>query len=331
MPTVTLKIAPQGTSLGEELTSHLSLAGHVWFSINDGNGNIDSYGFNSQSVSKDDDNLYQKDNFLGRIYEKTINITEAEYNELKRYGEYYAGLSSDKPNVEFNADYSVIKNSCVDFTWKALESAGLNPIGFEGDLLPISNIDNFNRLGDMLNNGLRGNNLKGYEQNSVVYSMLDIYRYIEFLEGLTLTYSFNGWMDLFNLIKQSPELLNNNLDNLNDVINNLLPMLNIPGINSLDDISTLLDDFPPILELLGISTNEDFRSPLVLDLNNDRITSLNLDESSVYFDLDNNNFKEQTAWISKFTYLNSNKANQFKYVNLNKTSNLQLNLIKFVA
>lgn len=40
---------------------------------------------------------------------------------------------------------------------------------------------------------------------------------------------------------------------------------------------------------------------------------------------------KQTAWISKFTYLNSNKANQFKYVNLNKTSNLPLNLIKFVA
>ena len=60
-----------------------------------------------------------------------------------------------------------------------------------------------------------------------------------------------------------------------------------------------LDDLPPILELLGIPLNEDFRSPLVLDLNNDGITSLNLNQSSVYFDLDNNNFKEQTAWISQ--------------------------------
>ena len=71
--------------------------------------------------------------------------------------------------------------------------------------------------------------------------------------------------------------------------------------NLVFEYDTFTDDFsdlPPILELLGISTNEDFRSPLVLDLNNDRITSLNLDESSVYFDLDNNNFKEQTAWIS---------------------------------
>ena len=82
------------------------------------------------------------------------------------------------------------------------------------------------------------------------------------------------------------------------ILKTILDINDIQILNINGQIYDILSDLPPILELLGIPLNEDFRSPLVLDLNNDGITSLNLNQSSVYFDLDNNNFKEQTAWIS---------------------------------
>lgn len=63
---------------------------------------------------------------------------------MKIFGDYHSKKSNIKPEVEFNHDkYNPITNSCVDFTWKALQNAGLNPDGFEGDLLPINNINNF--------------------------------------------------------------------------------------------------------------------------------------------------------------------------------------------
>lgn len=42
---------------------------------------------------------------------------------------------------------------------------------------------------------------------------------------------------------------------------------------------------------------EDFCSPLVLDLNGNGTSSTRLNESSVYFDMDGDGFKERTAWV----------------------------------
>ncbi|MGE3612535.1 MAG: hypothetical protein AB7G20_03490 [Sulfurimonas sp.] len=42
---------------------------------------------------------------------------------------------------------------------------------------------------------------------------------------------------------------------------------------------------------------EDFCSPLVLDLNGNGINSTRLNESTVYFDMDGDGFKERTAWV----------------------------------
>jgi Ca2+-binding RTX toxin-like protein len=43
--------------------------------------------------------------------------------------------------------------------------------------------------------------------------------------------------------------------------------------------------------------NEDFSSPLVLDLNGNKTTSTFLTDSQTYFDTDNDGFKERTSWI----------------------------------
>ena len=42
---------------------------------------------------------------------------------------------------------------------------------------------------------------------------------------------------------------------------------------------------------------EDFCSPLVLDLNGNGTNSTRLNESNVYFDMDGDGFKERTAWV----------------------------------
>jgi hypothetical protein len=115
----------------------------MWYSLNDGRGNTASYGFSPVANASGTDRLIgpgsvnahgQDDSYyLGRGY-VTIDITQAQYDAMKSFG--------DKPSAfGFNLRYHYLTNSCVDFTWKALEVGGLNPSGFQGDIWPTQNID----------------------------------------------------------------------------------------------------------------------------------------------------------------------------------------------
>ncbi|CDH23668.1 hypothetical protein [Xenorhabdus bovienii] len=107
---------------GERITS---AAGHMWYEISDGKVN-DAYGFapiksgmlGPGEVTKKDTIHYENPR-----YSRTIEITEEHYNKLKEYGE----LAIDKNNPDFGLYYIGTSNSCIDFTWKALRSAGLKP------------------------------------------------------------------------------------------------------------------------------------------------------------------------------------------------------------
>ena len=80
------------------------------------------------------------------------------------------------------------------------------------------------------------------------------------------------------------------------------------------------DDYPPQPDIPDNANSQDFASPLVLDLNNNGITSIRLNSnlsenansnnaqtsansnnpnSKIYFDLNNDTFKTNTAWIEK--------------------------------
>ncbi|WP_154235702.1 hypothetical protein [Xanthomonas oryzae] len=73
-------------------------------------------------------------NYQGREYSRTIEITQAQYDAMKNFG--------DNPAADgFSTYYNGLNNSCIDFTWKALEKGGLNPSGFQGDLWPTNNIE----------------------------------------------------------------------------------------------------------------------------------------------------------------------------------------------
>jgi hypothetical protein len=124
-----------------------SQAGHMWYSISDGESSK-SYGFSSVSgkamgpgkVDTDDDTRYYMP-----YYTRTIEITKEQYDQLKEYG----SSADEKENPDLSYRYGGLINSCVDFTWKALNSAGIQHSEdnkFEGDLKPANNIDNIKSI-----------------------------------------------------------------------------------------------------------------------------------------------------------------------------------------
>ncbi|MDR3028425.1 MAG: hypothetical protein LBV35_08230, partial [Acinetobacter sp.] len=137
--TITINIADRGTPVfhGGEMTT--SVAGHMWYEVSDGTSS-NSYGFapredNLKPYHGDGDVKFDDSaNYQGRSYTRTIEITEDQYNKLVDFGRN----SSDHG---FSQTYDGLSNSCIDFTWKALNVAGLNPKDIDGALLPTSNID----------------------------------------------------------------------------------------------------------------------------------------------------------------------------------------------
>jgi Ca2+-binding RTX toxin-like protein len=138
MPTVTVHIAGPGTQLKNDGTGNpgTSSVGHMWYDLNDGSGNTASYGF--APVEHGDPfgpgQRYDNDssNYQTRDYSRTIEITQAQYDAMKNFGE--------NPAANGFVDYNGLTNSCVDFTWKALELSGLNPLGYQGSIWPTDNI-----------------------------------------------------------------------------------------------------------------------------------------------------------------------------------------------
>ncbi|MBI6548713.1 hypothetical protein [Xenorhabdus lircayensis] len=107
---------------GERVTS---AAGHMWYEISDGKVN-NAYGFapiKSGIIGPGEVTIYDTKHYENPRYSRTMEIAEEHYNKLKKYGE----LAKDENNPDFDLYYNGASNSCIDFTWKALRSAGLIP------------------------------------------------------------------------------------------------------------------------------------------------------------------------------------------------------------
>ena len=91
---------------------------------------------------------------VGYIYSRDINISKNEFLKLKSFSENY------------NNEYNILNNTCVNFVWNALEYAGLNPKGFKGDNIPINNINNFEILAEALNSNKREEQLLKIDYDS---------------------------------------------------------------------------------------------------------------------------------------------------------------------
>ncbi len=147
MPKLTVNIANSGTSLAGGGTSAV---GHMWYSLNDGQGGPDySYGF-----APDEDHhgspfapgkVYATDNedYQSRYYSRTIEISQAQYDAMKEFGDTAVSADTDSTisvgGVNFTLHYNGLANSCIDFTWAALQVGGLNPSGYEGAVWPTWN------------------------------------------------------------------------------------------------------------------------------------------------------------------------------------------------
>jgi hypothetical protein len=175
--TVSIKVALPGTPLMKENGEQdvdsktnepkTSKAGHMWYSISDGEKST-SYGFSSVNETpigpgeayKGDDEKYHKP-----YYARTIEITKEQYEKLKEYGDLAVretdskldnssskeqeNKTTAKKTTVFDFKYNGLSNSCIDFTWEALNSAGLKhskDAKFEGDLKPANNIDNIKSI-----------------------------------------------------------------------------------------------------------------------------------------------------------------------------------------
>lgn len=137
-PTITVKVAGRGTGLAGGGTS---TAGHMWFELNPGiPGSTESFGFAPivHGQFNDPGKIWfsDRDNYLGADYSITIELTATQYNDLRDFG---LNPSSQGFDLNYNAAY----NSCIDFTWKALDVANLLPTnlqGYEGGTWPTGNI-----------------------------------------------------------------------------------------------------------------------------------------------------------------------------------------------
>lgn len=147
MPYVTIYVAPRG---GRKSNGETSGAGHVWYRIDDGNGNQEYYGFAQNpdfphqtgvpgEVYHDDDERY-----VDIEYTRTIEITQQQYDELKEFGDNPYGFG-------FGTDYDIVNNNCMDFTLTALERAGLVPPGDYFGVIPTHLIPYFDLIGLPLN------------------------------------------------------------------------------------------------------------------------------------------------------------------------------------
>lgn len=122
----------------------------MYYAVSDGK-HEQSYGFapKEHGRSSGPGKVYDtalKD-YKNPYYSRTIEITKAQYDKLREFG-------NDPAKYKFDMEYGGATNSCIDFTWGALNHAGLQrktmlgvgDKGFEGDLKSLQNVDDIKTI-----------------------------------------------------------------------------------------------------------------------------------------------------------------------------------------
>lgn len=147
--TVTVYVAAPGTPL--EKSGGTSAAGHMYYSISDGTRS-ESFGFapREHGSSSGPGKVFDTDvaDYKDPRYARTMEISKQQYDQLKAFGRNPAKHG-------FDMEYGGLSNSCIDFTWGALNHAGLHRMTlfgtredkhFEGDVKPLNNIDDIKSI-----------------------------------------------------------------------------------------------------------------------------------------------------------------------------------------
>ncbi|KHM90767.1 hypothetical protein OR60_20995 [Xanthomonas vesicatoria] len=120
------------------------------YSISDGQNN-NSYGFaplmHGESSGPGGVSTSDAADYKDPYYSRTLEISEDQFKKLQAFGRDAAGHG-------FNMQYEWKENSCIDFTWSALNEAGLHRRNvfvmtdrdFEGQLKPLSNVEDIKSI-----------------------------------------------------------------------------------------------------------------------------------------------------------------------------------------
>lgn len=141
MPTLTVHIAEAGAQLSDGTNSKM---GHMWITATNSSGTIISRGFAPAQPGQpfgpgrvfDTDN----DTYLTPIYSQSITITDVQFQQFAAVGD------GTLVQYGFSGYYNALNNSCVDFVWRVLQIAGIDPTTHQGSLLPTSNISDLRLL-----------------------------------------------------------------------------------------------------------------------------------------------------------------------------------------
>lgn len=137
--TVTIYVAAPGTPLRSGGTS---AAGHMYLSVSH-EGQTSSYGFapikHGATSGPGAVTAGDVDDYVKPYYARTMEISKDQYDKIRAY-------AKDPEKYGFDKEYGGLKNSCIDFSWGALNHAGLhrntligNDRTYEGALRPLSN------------------------------------------------------------------------------------------------------------------------------------------------------------------------------------------------
>ncbi|XEA94884.1 XVIPCD domain-containing protein [Xanthomonas tesorieronis] len=145
---VTIYLAAPGTPLMR--SGGTSAAGHMYYSLSDGK-HVESYGFAplEHGTSRGLGKVYDTDvrDYKDPYYSRTLEVSREQYDKLRAFGEA-------PQKYGFDMQYSGATNSCIDFTWGALNHAGLHrqrtpgidDKRFEGSLKPLDNEDSIKSI-----------------------------------------------------------------------------------------------------------------------------------------------------------------------------------------
>lgn len=136
---------------GGDGTPGRSVAGHMWLGLDASDlRTAKSIGFAPlKHGSFQGDGMVVRDdsfNYFGpNVHRIDIEVTDAQREAILKFAE-------NPKAYGFDMRYQGVSNSCIDFAWKALDVAGINPTHTEGRILPADNLPELRKLAQDMKN-----------------------------------------------------------------------------------------------------------------------------------------------------------------------------------
>lgn len=126
---LTVYVAAPGTPHVRDGVTTYSVPGHLYWSISDGS-TVNGYGFGPREAGDTSGpgrvSILDHLEYQNPTYERRIGVSREQYEALKTFGEASVRGQDPRFNSSGVTDSYGFGNNCVDYTWKALEIAGLD-------------------------------------------------------------------------------------------------------------------------------------------------------------------------------------------------------------